>query len=313
MEFRILLFICLLTLISGSFSQEVLMHDLTLINRVRDINIVSLYLWNSGGHNKGENLLCYLLHPDSSATFTIPSGKCNLLAFDELGNSYGVYGSLQKCKSDTIEIDLEYITFAIPNIDHGDYPFTLTNSISGFALDTLMLSSAQLNEDIIIDGFRLFSGNSMIIWLDEGIYSLNVIDQIGRTYSIENISLPSDSFVVPIVSSMISNPQPPIGIAGTGNGSLLIENCLPTAVITGLHLIPRNGSDGIFLDSIALQPGASVVLKLNPGNYSIAATDEFGAEYYISFEQQGTDIVRLPITNEYLQYDFSFPDSNLER
>lgn len=313
MEFRILLFICLLTLISGSFSQEVLTHDLTLINRVRDINIVSLYLWSSGGHSKGENRLYDLLRPDSSVTFTIPSGKCNLLAFDELGNSYGVNGSLQKCKSDTIEIDLEYITFAIPNIDYGDYPFILTNSISGFALDTLMLSSAQLNEDIIIDDFRIFSGNSMIIWLNEGIYSLNVIDQIGRAYSTDSITVPDDNCTVTIVSSMISNPQPPIGIAGTGNGSLLMENCLPNAVITGLHLIPRNGSDGIFLDSITLQPGVSVVLKLNPGNYSIAATDEFGAEYHISFEQQGTDIVRLPITNEFLQYDFRFPDSNQEQ
>lgn len=233
--------------------------------------------------------------------------------FDELGNSYGIAGNNQKNAPDTIAVDLEYITSGRPNADYGHYMLNLTNSLYGFALDTLMLSSKQLIEDIIIDGFRIFPGASTIIWLDKGIYSVNVADQIGRTYSTDNITVPSDSCVVSIISSMLINPQPPVGITGNGCGSLVIENCLPMSVITELQITTQNVPDGIFLDSIALQPGASIIVKLNPGYYSVTATDEFGAEYYVSIEQQDTGTLRLPIVNEYLHYDFSFPVSSQEQ
>ncbi len=299
-------------LLCVSVSNKTRLHDFTVINKVRDLEIVSLYVWGAGHNSKGNNRLHSSLQPDSSVTFTLPSGKCNILAFDELGNSYGIAGNYQKNAPDTITVDLEYITFGRQNVDYGHYMLRLANSLQGFALDTLILSSAQLNENIIIDDFRLFSGKSIIIWLDKGTYSVNVIDQIGRTYSTDNITVPSDSCVVTIANSMISNPKPPVGIAGNGSGSLLIENCLPMSAITELHIIPRNGSDGTFLDSIALQPGVSIVVKLNSGNYSITATDDSGAKYDISFEQHGTDIVRLPVTYESLQYDFNFPDSSQE-
>ncbi|MCK4504754.1 MAG: hypothetical protein KAW14_03995 [Candidatus Aegiribacteria sp.] len=303
----------ILTLFSVSVQNQADLHDFTVINEVRDLEIVSLYVWCVGHNSKGDNRLHSSLQPDSSVTFTLPSGKCNILAFDELGNSYGIAGNYQKNAPDTITIDLEYITFGRPNVDYGYYLLSLTNSLLGFALDTLILSSDLLAENIIIDDYRIFPGTSIIIWLDEGIYSVNAVDQIGRTYSTNNITVPTDSCMVSIIDSMISNPQPPVGITGNGTGSLLIKNCLPTAEITELQIIPQNGSDGIFLDSIALQPGVSMVAKLNPGIYSITATDEFGAKYIISFEQQDTDIIRLPITYESLQYDFSFPINSQEQ
>ncbi|MCD4774937.1 MAG: hypothetical protein K8S15_02670 [Candidatus Aegiribacteria sp.] len=278
-----------------------------MINEVREVEIISLYIWGSGQSDKGDNRLISSLQPDSSITLSLPSGKCNILAFDELRNSYGIAENCQKNAPDTITIDLEYITFGRPNVDYGHYVLNLTNSLYGFALDTLILSSEQLNENIVIDDFRIFPGTSIIIWLDEGIYSINAVDQIGRTYSTDNITVPTDNCMVSIVNSMVINPEPPIGITGCGSGSLLIENCLPTAEITELQIIPQNGLDGIFLDNLTLQSGASMVAKLNPGIYSITATDEFGAKYTISFEQQDTDITRLPITYESLQYDFSFP------
>ena len=111
---------------------------------------------------------------------------------------------------------------------------------------------------------------------------------------------------------MITNPSPPIGITGDGSETLFIENCLPTAVITELIVVPQNGSDTINLDSISLQPGAHIVANLNPGFYSIQATDEFNADYYASFEQQDTGSLRLPIVCEYLLYDFSFPEDSQE-
>ncbi len=289
------------------------MHDLTLINRIRDINIISLYIWGSGQTDKGDNWITTNLQPDSIVTFTLLSGKCNILAFDELGNSYGIAGNLQKNVPDTISIDLEYITFGRPNVDYGHNLLNLTNSLHGFALDILILSSARLDEDIIIDGFRVFPGNSIIIWLDKGIYSVKAVDQIGRTYGIDSITVPDDSCMVSLVNSMIINPVPPVGITGNGSGSLFIENCLPSAVMTDLQIIPQNGSGGIYLENIALQPGAHMVANLNPGYYSVLATDEFGAEYYVSIEQQDTGSLRLPITDEYLQYDFSFPGNSQEQ
>lgn len=245
--------------------------------------------------------------------FTLPSGKCNILAFDEFGNSYAIAENYQKNEPDTITIDLEHITYGRPNVDYGHHMLHLANSLHGFALDMLIFSSAQQNEDIIIDDFRLFSDNSIIIWLDKGIYSVSAVDQIGRTYGIDNIIVPTDNCTVLIVDSMITDPLPPVGMAGNGNGSLLIENCLPIAAIAELQIIPQNGLDGIFLDSIALQPGASMVAKLNPGIYSIMATDEFGAKYTISYEQQYADILRLTITYKSLLYDFSFQESSREQ
>jgi hypothetical protein len=276
------------------------------------VQIVSLYIWGSGQLDKGSNWLFTNLQPDSTVTFTLPSGKCNVLAFDELGNSYGIAGIIQKCVPDTITIDLEYITFGRPNVDHGHHLMSLTNSLQGFALDTLILSSEQLKTDIIIDDFRIFPGNSIVIWLDEGIYLINAVDQIGRTYTADSITVPSDSCIVTVVNSMINDPQPPVGITGSGSGSLLIENCLPESVITKLQIVPKDGSDGIYLDNIALQPGASMVARLNPAYYSLTAVDDFGTEYFISFEQQSTGIQRLPVTYVYMQYDFSFPENNQE-
>lgn len=283
-----------------------------MINEVRDLEIVSLYVWGAEHINKGDNRLQSSLQPDSSFTFILPSGKCNFLAFDELGNSYGIAGFYKKNAPDTIMIDLEYITFGRPNVDNGYYLLNIANSLNGFALDTFRLSSTRLYEDIIIDAFRVFPGNSITFWLDKGIYSVDAVDQIGRTYSVERVTVPDSVRVVSIVSSMIINPLPPVGMTGNGTVSLFIENCLPSAAITELLILPLDGSDGIYLDNISIKPGAHLVANLDPGNYSVLATDEFGAEYYASIEQQYTVSLRLSITNAYLQYDFGFPIDSQE-
>ncbi len=283
-----------------------------MINEVRDLEIVSLYVWGAEHINKGDNRLQSSLQPDSSFTFILPSGICNFLAFDELGNSYGIAGFYKKNAPDTIMIDLQYITFGRPNVDNGYYLLNIANSLNGFALDTFRLSSTRLYEDIIIDGFRVFPGNSITLWLDKGIYSVDAVDQIGRTYSVERVTVPDSVRVVSIVRSMIINPLLPIGITGNGNKPLFVENCLPSAVITELTIIPRDGSDGIYLDSITLKPGEHIVANLNSGFYSVLATDEYGAEYHVSIEQQNTGSLRLPIVYEYLQYDFSFPQDSQE-
>jgi len=302
----------ILAVISITARGQTDLQDLTVINGVRDTEIVSLYLWGTGDNSKGENRLHDYLQPDSAVTIRIPSGKCNILAFDELGNSYGIAGFYKKSAPDTITVDLEYITFGRPNVDYGHHLLNLTNSLNGFALDTLILSSSLLAQDIMIDGFRLFPGAAIIIWLDKGIYSINAVDQIGRTFFTDSITIPDENCNVSIVSSMIVNPEPPVGITGNGSETLFLENCLPSAVITELMIQPQDGSDGIYLDSIALWPGEHIIANLNPGFYSVHATDDFGAEYYVTIEQQDTRSLRLPLVYEYLQYDFSFPEDAQE-
>ena len=208
------------------------LQDLTVINGVRGTEVVSLYLWGTGDNRTGENRLHDYLQPDSAVTISIPSGKCNILAFDELGNSYGIAGFYKKSAPDTITVDLEYITFGRPNVDHGHHLLNLTNSLNGFALDTLILSSSLLAQDIMIDDFRLFPGAAIIIWLDKGIYSINAVDQIGRTFFTDSITIPDESCNVSIVSSMIENPLLPVGITGNGSRILFVENCLPSDAIT---------------------------------------------------------------------------------
>ena len=252
-----------------------------------------------------------ILQPHSAVAISIPSGKCNILAFDELGNSYGIAGFFKKSVTDTITIDLEYITFGRPNVDYGDYLLNLTNSLNGFALDTLVISSSLLAQDNIIDDFRVFPGTSIIIWLDKGIYSIDAVDQIGRAFRIDSISVPNDTSMVEIINTMIINPALPVGVTGNGTGTLFIENCLPSFVITELMIVPQDSSTGIYIDSIALEPGEHIVANLNPGFYSVLATDESGSDYYVSIEQQDTGSLRLPIVYEYLQYDFSFPEDSL--
>jgi len=300
----------ILAVIAITLPDQTDIHGLTVINNVRNIEIVSLYFWGTGAASKGENWLDNVLQPDSAVAISIPSGKCNFLAFDELGNSYGIAGFYKKNTPDTIMVDLEYITFGRPNVDYGHNLLNLTNSLNGFALDTLILSSSLLSQDIVIDGFRLFPGAAIIIWLDKGIYSIYAVDQIGRTFSTDSITILHESCNIAIVSSMIVNPLPPAGIAGNGSETLFLENCLPSAVITELMIQPQDGSDGIYLDSITLKPGEHIIANLNPGFYSVLATDDYGAEYYVSIEQQNTGSLRLPIVYEYLQYDFSFPEDS---
>ena len=303
----------ILTLLSVAVSdQSDRLQNFTVINEVRDLEIVSLYVWGAGHNIKGDNRLNSNLQPDSSVTFALPSGKCNILAFDELGNSYAIAGFNKKSAPDTITVDLEYITYGRPNVDFGHHLLNLTNSLKGFALDKLVLSSSVLPHDILIDGFRVFPGTSIVIWLNKGNYSINAVDQIGRIYSIGNITVPNDSFAVAVVRSMIINPEPPVGVTGNGSRELFVENCLPSDVITELMVLPQDGSDGIYLDSITLQPGEHIVAYLNPGFYSVLATDDSGTEYYVSIEQQDTVSHILSIVYEYLHYDFSFPEDSQE-
>ena len=302
----------ILAFILSSTQNETGLHALTFINGVREIPIISIYIWPSGQLAKGDNWIMTNLQPDSSVTLTLPTGRCNILAFDELDNSYGIVGFCMKTAPDTITVDLEYITFGRPNVDYGHHLLNLTNSLNGFALDTLILSSSLLAQDIMIDDFRLFPRAAIIIWLDKGIYSINAVDQIGRTFFTDSITIPDESCNVSIVSSMIENPLLPVGITGNGSRILFVENCLPSDAITELMILPGDGSDGIYLDSITLQPGEHIVANLNPGFYSVLATDDSGAEYYVSIEQKDTGSLRLPIVYEYLQYDFSFPEDTQE-
>ena len=302
-----LLTIILLTLTAKPFP-EANQHSLTIVNNIAELDIISLYIWGTDQSSKGENRIGSILQPDSSVTFTIPSGKCNILAFDELDNSYEIQGTLKKNTQDTLEIDLEYMTFAAPNFDHGHYPLHLKNSLPGFALDRITLSSPQLDQDIVIDNHRVFPGNNINIWLDKGIYSIIAVDQIDRAFSTEGISVPDDSCIVSISESMICNPVVPIGITGSGSGALLIENCLPWTPITELRIPPDDNFEGIYLDDLSLQPGTSIVIELDPGMYELTISDEHGWKYSLLVALTDSNTTRISITSDFLDFDFSFPE-----
>jgi len=85
-------FLLLIPLAFGSVQVSAVSSDqpLRIYNRLRDIDIVSVYFWSSGNLSKGYNLLgSSVIEPDSCFVPPLPADTCNLLLFDELGNSYG--------------------------------------------------------------------------------------------------------------------------------------------------------------------------------------------------------------------------------
>lgn len=295
-------------LLSSFIPDDTSPDNLTVINKVKNVQIVSLYIWGSDQSDKGDSWITTNVQPDSSVSFSLPSGKCNILAFDELGNSYEIKGSFKKNTPDTLDIDLEYLTFSTPNIDYGDYPLNLFNSLSGFAVDIVILSSPDPEPDIVIDNLRVFPGNSITVWLDKGNYSITAVDQIDRTYHIERVSVPCDSGSVSILDSMICNPVVPIGITGRGSGALIIENCLPWTAINELRIPPDDDFEGIHLDDLSLQPGAGIVIELDPGLYPLTVSDEHDGKYSLLVEVTDANTTRIPLTSDFLDFNFSFPE-----
>ena len=199
------------------------------------------------------------------------------------------------------------MTYGFPNIDFGPYPLNITNSIPGFAIDSIYVSNLATKNTYSIQGYRVFSGNGINIWLDKGIYSTVVYDQIGRKYIAEQITIPNDSAFINIVDTDIAEPVPPIGIAGYGDCRIVIDNCLPGYDIIEIEIPRSSDFDGVLLENIELHPGEKVIIETPPGTYSVQATDDCDASYSALIEVTSESVSEFNITVDYLEYDFSFP------
>jgi hypothetical protein len=294
-------------LIAPPFPEDADIHPFIVANGIPDLDIVSLYIWNADLTSKGANILEGSLQPDSTVLLFLPSGRMNVLAFDELGNAYGIPGLIKKNAPDTLVIDLEHITYGRPNVDFGTYMLNIENTIYGFSLDTIRISSPGLDGEILLGAQRVFPGTGIIIWLNKGIYSIEALDRTGGEYSTGKFLFPARTGGITIDESMRINPSLPVGIVGYGSASLLIVNRLPLSALTGLEIIPEAGSEGVSLDNISLQPGESIVAALAPGPYTLTAMDEAGAEYRASFDLDENSVWKLFLTSGFMIFDFSFP------
>ncbi len=297
-------------LIAPLFPEDADVHPFIVANGIPDLDILSLYIWNADFTSKGTDLLTENLQPDSTVILFLPSGRMNVLAFDELGNSYGIPGLVKKNAPDTLVIDLEHITYGRPNVDCGSYMLNIENTLYGFSLDTIRISSPGLDGEILLGAQRVFPGTGIIIWLDKGIYSINALDQTGGEYSTGKFLFPARTGGISIEESMRVDPLLPVGIAGNGSASLLITNRLPLSALTGLEIVSEAGSEGVSLDNISLQPGESIIAALAPGPYTLTCIDEAGAEYRASFDLDENSVRKLFLTSDFMMFDFSFPEGD---
>lgn len=295
-------------LIAPLFSGDAEVHPFAVVNGIPELDILSLYVWSADFASKGDDLLAGDLQPDSSVTLLLPSGRMNVLAFDQLGNSYGIPGFVLKNNADTLVIDLEHITYGRPNFDFGPYMLNIENTLYGSSLDTFRISSPGLEGDILLGAQRVFPGTGIIIWLDKGIYSIDALDRTGVEYSTGEFLFPARNGGISIDESMRVDPPLPVGIAGNGSASLLIMNRLPRSALAGFEIVPEAGREGISLHDISLQPGECILAALPPGSCALTGFDQAGAEYRAFFELYENSVRTLFLTGDFMVFDFSFPD-----
>ena len=288
---------------------DVGLHSFSVFNGIPGLDIVSVYVWETGDSSKGDCRIGEAIPPAEEASFELPSGEYNILSFDELGNSYGIQNNLQTNEPDTLVIDLEHLMYDSPNVDLGSHLLTLWNSLQGFAIDTLILFPGS----IVIDDFRIFPGSCIYLWLEKGRYTIRAVDQAGRVFISDTVEVPSEECDLSIVPAMIENPAEPIGVAGEGEVILIVENCLPNSIISELRIIPRSAPGGIFLEDLGLQPVSSIIVYLAPGTYSISGRDSRDAEFTVSLEVTDPIVYRVPVTFDNLEYDFGFSTENSRR
>jgi len=279
---------------------------LVVLNETGEPDIVSLYVWEYGGGFKGKNLLRRPMPSGTGVTVEVPVGKINILAFDELDNSYGIAGFIKKSPPDTVSLDFDDITYGRPNLDFGPYLLTVTNLLHGFALDTLRVTSLEGNDDTLtVDDIRLFPGCGADLWLKKGEYHFTATDQAGRTLDGGVVNIPGDD-ILGFTEAAAVEPPIIVGEAGAGDAGVLLENRMPYSDVTEIVLYA--GDDPVlFLEGLELEPGESVLLLADPGVHLVRAVDDAGASYVSEFDFSKDVPTRAFLVYDMLEYDFSFP------
>lgn len=299
-----LLYVILTVLVGGGAG----LHPLTIRSGVRETGIVSLFIWQAGTSSKGVDLLETPLFCSEDMTVWIPSGRCNILAFDELGNSYGIQGWVQKSRPDTLEMDIQHITFGIPNFDHGPYLLRIMNERGNLPITSISVVSGSTKEEISASERIVFPGSGIILWLQKGEHYVRALDTAGREYRMNPISVPDGQNEFTIGYRDLLYPEEPIGAAGDGDIPLMIMNCLPYSPLQKLLIMDISGAAVLYVDSLGLEPGRTVLAMLSKGVYSVELTDSAGAAYgnAVTVEDGGVYMMRLD-PDEIIP-DFSFPD-----
>jgi hypothetical protein len=281
-----------------------------VVNGLRDYGIVSVYVWPCGGTCKGENLLGSVLDPGSGILLDIAPGRYNLLAFDEPGNPYGVQDSMDGGGSDTLALDLEHLMYDRPNVDLGGFLLEVENRLQGLAIDRITIFREDGTGRLTADGIRVFPGWGIYLWLDRGTYSLEITDQVGRVCRIDSVTVPGDAGPIRVEEDMLPGIGEPLGIVGDGSIVLLVENHLPYDRIEYVGILPDDGSAGEQVEDAGMEPGRSMAFALDPGGYTVLATDGAGASYRTALRLEDAQVYRLFVQYGYLEYDFGFRGGN---
>jgi hypothetical protein len=283
-----------------------------LVNHVRETDIVSLYAWNPGCGWKGVNLLESGLEPGAAALIGLAPGEYNVLAFDGLGNSYGLRDTVSAGALDTLALDLQHIMYHRPNFDLGGYLVVLSNGLRGLALESIDITSAGSGESLGIGQVRIFPGWIAYLWLERGTYSVTATDQAGRVFTADSLTVPGVD-TLRVTEEMLAEAREPLGMVGRGSCVLLIENNLAGYRIVRLEILPGSGDAGIRMEDLSLEPGDGIVAALDPGGYRVTATDDSGAGYSALVQLDDGGAVRLFLCSDYLEFDFGFPDRGVTR
>lgn len=297
--------LCLLLALAQLDSSSAEMRNLVLSSGVREVGLTSLYVWKPGEDSKGRDLLAGSLSMDSCISVLVPAGRFNILVFDELGNSYA-YRGLEGELPDTLRIDNSMITYQRPNIDLGSHMLNLTNSLQGFPIDSILLAGPD-GELLELGGFRIFPGSSLILWLDPGQYDITVMDGTGRWLRPGGTSIPSDTSLVSVGEEDLCDPEPPLGICGDGDATVLVENRVWRCCIVELEVEGDKATPGLLLENIRMEPGDGIVIQLDAGDRLLRAVDADGMSYSLDVRFDPSTAHRYFISNADMVYDFGFP------
>jgi hypothetical protein len=282
-------------------------NPLTLVNGLRDDSIVSIYVREYGSVARGDNLLSEELPPGAVISAELPQGHYSILAFDCSGTSYGITPFVHESGEDTVHIELQYVTFDRPNVDLGPFMLPLSSDIPGFAIAEMTLTGDD-GSTVRIEDLRIFPNAGVVLWMSPGLYRIEAMDEIGRLYRLDGISVPCDTASIHIRRDMVVRPEEPVGAAGHGSASVLLENCLPNTQIESINMSDETDNILLDLEDLSLDPGCSILLQLEPMEYRLTAVDDRGGIYSADFILEAGDIRLLSLTDAFVLYDFSFHD-----
>jgi hypothetical protein len=278
-------------------------------NEFQNSSINSLYVWDADTLDKGANILCTgALTSGQSVSIPQPEHSINLLAFDDVGNSYSLRGFSPAGPGDTIRIGLKILDLSTPNLDHGRCPVNIINSLAGLDLDSIRAWPCPTGDTLSVATVALYNGRNSILWLDPGLWTIRAYDELGDSYGIDSIHVSSAEEAVVHIRHQEDLSKPYQKSERTaGNVVFIIVNNIPDREICSAEAVRQ--ADRLtmeFLSNSVLRPGESLVCRIDPGEYTLHATDDLGGSYTLWMPvEQDTTVIHIDTSA--LDFDFGFP------